>query len=125
MSITVGVDPVTFFVARVLTSAVFVGIGGVLAWAAGEKVKVPKRPLWVLVALVGLAAGLASFLAEWASLKVSLGVGLGAAVLGASLAFDKDGSSNKVATRLMGAALLAVAVAWVGWNGYVVFRMFR
>jgi hypothetical protein len=122
MSITVGVDPVTFFVARVLTSAVFVGIGGLVALLAGEKVKIPKRPLWVLVALVGLGAGLGSFLAEWASVKLSLCVGLGVMIFGASLAFEK-GATSKGPARLAGAiALLAVGAAWVGWNGYLMFR---
>ena len=122
MSITVGVDSVTFLVARVLTSAVFVGIGGLVALLAGEKVKMPKRALWVLVALVGLGAGLASFLAEWASIKLSLGVGLGMMIFGASLAFEK-GAMSKGAARLGGAiALLAVGAAWVGWNGYLMFR---
>ena len=122
MSITVGVDSVTFLVTRVLTATVFVGIGGVVALVAGEKVKVPKRPLWVLVALVGLGAGLASFLAEWASIKLSLCVGLGMMFAGASLAFEK-GAMSKGAARLGGAlALLAAGAAWIGWNGYLMFR---
>ena len=122
MSITVGVDPVTFFVARVLTSAVFVGIGGLVALLAGEKVKIPKRPLWVLVALVGLGAGLGSFWAGWASVKLSLCIGLGVMIFGASLAFEKSATS-KGAARLAGAiALLAGGAAWVGWNGYLMFR---
>jgi len=122
MSIVVGVDSVTFLISRVLTSAVFVGIGGVVAWMAGEKLRMPKRPLWFLVALVGLGAGLAAFLAEWASIKLSLGVGLGVMILGASLAFEK-GAANKGIARLGGAiALLAAGAAWAGWNVYLMFR---
>ena len=117
MSITVGVDSVTFHISRVLTSAVFVGIGAVVALMAGEKAKIPKSPLWFLVALVGLGAGLATFLAGWASVKVSIGVGLGMMIFGVSLGFDKG------AARLGGAiALLAAGTAWVGWNIYLMVR---
>ena len=117
MSVTVSVDPVTLYISRGLTSAVFAGIGAVVALMAGEKAKMPKRPLWFLVALVALGAGLASFLAGWASVKLSIGVGLGMVILGVSLARDKG------AARLAGGiALLAAGAAWVGWNVYLMVR---
>ena len=122
MSLTVDVDPVTFLISRIITSAVFVGIGATVALMAGEKLKLPKTPLWVLVLTAGLGSGLGSFLAEWASIKLSIGVGLGVMIFGASLAFEK-GATNKGAARLGGAfALLAVGTAWSAWNLYVVFR---
>jgi len=122
MSITVGVDPVTFLVARVLTSAVMAGIGGFVALLAGERAKAPKRPLWAAVALVGLGAGLASFWAEWASVKLSLGIGLGVMVVGATLAFERGATTHGPAKRVGAIALFAVGTAWVGWNGYLMFR---
>jgi hypothetical protein len=43
-------------------------------------------------------------------------------ILGASLAFEK-GATTKGAARLLGAiGLLAAGTAWVGWNGYLMFR---
>jgi hypothetical protein len=117
MSITVAVDSVTFLISRVLTAAVFVGIGAVVALMAGEKARLPKKPLRFLVALVGLGAGIAAFLAGWASVKVSIGVGLGMMIFGISLGFDKG------AERRGGPiALLAAGAAWVGWNIYLMIR---
>ena len=122
MSITVGVDPVTFNIARVLTSAVFAGIGGVVVLVAGEKFKIPKRLLRLLVAVAALGAAIGTFYAGWASIKLSLGFGIGMAILGASMAFEKAAAS-KGAARLGGAlALLATGTAWVAWNAYSMFR---
>ena len=72
MSISVGVDAVTFNIARVLTSALIAGVIGVFVSMAGEKYKIPNRPLWFLVAAAVLGAALGAFFAGWASLKVSL-----------------------------------------------------
>jgi hypothetical protein len=122
MSITIGVDPVTFLVSRVITSATFMGIGALVALMAGEKMKIPRLPLRFLVALVGLGTGLATFLAEWASIKLSMLVGLGVMVFGFSLAFEKSATRKGVASIVGGIALIAAGAAWVGWNGYLMVR---
>ena len=122
MSITVGVDPVTFNIARVLTSAVFAGIGGVVVLVAGEKFKIPKRLLRLLVAVAALGAAIGTFYAGWALIELSVLFGIGMAILGASMAFEKAAAS-KGAARLGGAlALLATGTAWVAWNAYSMFR---
>jgi hypothetical protein len=122
MSITIGVDPVTFLVSRVITSAAFMGIGALVALIAGEKMKIPRLPLRFLVAFVGLGTGLATFLAEWASIKLSILVGLGVMIFGASLAFEKSATRKGAARLAGGIALLAAGAGWVGWNVYLMFR---
>jgi hypothetical protein len=122
MSITIGVDPVTFLVSRVITSAAFMGIGALVALIAGEKLKIPRLPLRFLVAFVGLGTGIATFLAEWASIKLSILVGLGVMIFGASLAFEQSATSKGAARLVGGIALLAAGAAWVGWNVYLMFR---
>jgi len=122
MSITVGVDSVTFNIARVLTAVSLGGIGGIAVMLAGEKVKLSRGLLRPLAAVAALGAGVGSFLAEWASIKLSLCIGLGMMILGASFAFEK-GAMKKGVARLGGAILLLVAgAAWVAWNCYLMFR---
>lgn len=122
MSIVVGVDPVTFNIARVLTAVVLGGIGGLVVLLAGEKLKMSKGLLRPLVAVAALAAGLGAFWAEWASIKLSLGVGIGMMILGASLAFEKD-AAKKGAARIGGALVVLVAgTGWLAWNAYLMFR---
>ena len=76
MSISVGVDAMTFNIARVLTSAGIAGVVGVFAFMAGEKYKIPDGRLRFLVVVAVLAAGLGAFFAGWASIKLSLLAGI-------------------------------------------------
>ena len=122
MSIVVDVDPVTFNITRVLTSAVMGGIDGFVVLLAGEKFKVSKGVMRLLVAIAALAAGFGSFWAGWASIRISLVIGIGMMIVGASLAFEK-GSAKKGIGQVAGAlALLVTGTSWLGWNSYLMFR---
>jgi len=122
MSIIVGVDSVTFNIARVLTSAVIAGIGWLVVLMAGEKFKIPKGLLRILAPVAALSAGLGTFFAGWASIKLSLCVGISMIIVGALLSFEK-GATNKSVARLGGAiALLVTGTAWLAWNLYLMFR---
>ncbi len=122
MSIVVDVDPVTFNIARVLTSGVMGGIAGFAVLLAGEKFKVSKGAMRPLVAIAALAAGIGSFWAEWASIKLSLVIGIGMVIVGASQAFEKGSPKNGVG-RVAGAlALFVTGATWLGWNSYLMFR---
>ena len=122
MSISVGVDAVTFNIARVLTSALIAGVIGVFVSMAGEKYKIPNRPLWFLVAAAVLGAALGAFFAGWASLKVSLLAGICMALGGGVLAFQNGGAYKRAASLAGGIALVAAGLAWLAWNLYLMFR---
>jgi hypothetical protein len=122
MSITVGVDSVTFNIVRVLTAVSIGGIGGLAMLLAGEKFRISSRLLRPLIAVSALGTGLGAFLAAWASIKLSLCFGIGIMILGASLAFEK-GAMKKGVARWGGAiALLAAGASWLAWNSYLMFR---